>query len=122
MNRRHLLKLLSTAAGPRLAGQTSNKIDRKALVSRHNVSLKTLDIRNPLSVGNGELAFTADITGLQTFPDFYEKHIPLCTQSQWGWHSFPNPKGFTLNQFRLTEFDSHGRRIGYPCERKGQEE
>jgi hypothetical protein len=45
-----------------------------------------------LSVGNGEFAFTVDVTGLQTFPEHYENGIPLGTQTQWAWHSNPNPK------------------------------
>jgi hypothetical protein len=45
-------------------------------------------------VGNGEFAFTADPTGLQTFPQLYADKLPLSTQSQWGWHSFPGrPSG-----------------------------
>jgi protein-glucosylgalactosylhydroxylysine glucosidase len=48
------------------------RIDRLALVTRHNVTLAKADPLTPLSVGNGELAFTADVTGLQTFPAYYE--------------------------------------------------
>jgi hypothetical protein len=47
-------------------------------------------------VGNGSLGFTADITGLQTFPEQYSPLVPLMTQAQWAWHSFPNPKDFTI--------------------------
>src|ERR1035438_8237648 len=64
-------------------------IDRQALVSRHNPYQAKLDARSPLSVGNGEFAFTADITGLQSVPQAYESVVPLCTQSQWGWHGAP---------------------------------
>ena len=73
-------------------------IDRKALVTRHAVVLTKADPLTPLSVGNGELAFTADITGLQSFPEFHAKAMQLGTLSQWGWHSDPNPQGFTLEQ------------------------
>jgi len=72
-----------------------SKIDRKALVTRHNIEIANPDLLNSLTVGNGEFAFTADITGMQTFPEFYEKGISLGTQSQWGWHSFPNPENYT---------------------------
>src|SRR5690349_19181526 len=48
-------------------------IDRVALVKRHNPTLRKLDTLAPLSLGNGEFAFTGDITGLQTFPREYEK-------------------------------------------------
>ena len=76
--------------------------------------------RSPLSVGNGEFAFTADPTGLQTFPEPYESQMPLCTQSQWGWHSAPNPTGKGASDLRLTEFDTFGRKVGYPTSGDGQ--
>src|SRR6476646_6116076 len=72
-------------------GPTS--INRKALVTRHNPTLRKLDPLAPLSIGNGEFTFTADVTGLQTFWEEYEKSIPLCTMSQWGWHTSPVPAG-----------------------------
>ncbi|WP_240699939.1 hypothetical protein [Sphingomonas gei] len=68
-------------------------IDRHALVSRHNVELTRIDPHAPLMVGNGNLGFTADITGLQTFPEQYSPIAPLLTMAQWAWHSFPNPNG-----------------------------
>lgn len=46
-------------------------IDRAALVGRHRVTLTAPDAMSPLTVGNGEFAFSADITGLQTFPEFH---------------------------------------------------
>lgn len=69
-------------------------IDRQALVSRHNPHLTRIDPHAPLMLGNGELGFTADITGLQTFPEAYSGLSPLMVMAQWGWHSFPNPEGF----------------------------
>lgn len=71
-----------------------NGIDRHALVSRNSPHIVAADSLGSLSVGNGEFAFTADITGLQTFPDFYRNGVPLGTQSQWGWHSFENTQGY----------------------------
>jgi hypothetical protein len=89
-------------------------IDRRALVERHNPVLRTFDAESPLSLGNGELAFTADVTGLQTFPEAYEKTIPLTTMSQWGWHTFPNPEGWSIERFKFTEFPAFdGRKVGY---------
>ncbi|HYG17894.1 MAG TPA: hypothetical protein VD816_03155, partial [Ohtaekwangia sp.] len=72
-------------------------IDRYALVARHKIILNAPDTLGSLSVGNGEFAFTVDITGLQTFPKEYENGIPLGTQSQWGWHTFPQSRRFTLS-------------------------
>jgi len=48
--------------------------------------------------GQGNLGFGADITGLQTFQDQYSPRMPLMIQTQWAWHSFPNPTGFSLAQ------------------------
>lgn len=70
-------------------------IDRQALVSRHNVILTGIDRHAPIMLGNGDLGFTADITGLQTFPEQYSELAPLLTMAQWAWHSFPNPEGYT---------------------------
>ena len=87
-------------------------IDRKALVMRNNVTIEKPDALNPLSVGNGEFAFTADITGLQTFPEYHEKGMPLGTQSQWGWHTMPNPEGYRLSDI-LEEYTVAGRKVPY---------
>lgn len=73
-----------------------NAINRHSLVTRHNISNSTIDPLNSLTVGNGEFAFTAGITRLQTFPKHYEAGIPLGTMTQWGWHSFPNPENYNL--------------------------
>ena len=88
------------------------KIDRHALVTRHNITLTNADLLTPISVGNGEFAFTADITGLQTFPEFHDAGMSLSTMSQWGWHSFPNPENFTLKDV-LVDYDTHGRKVPY---------
>lgn len=97
-------------------------IDRKALVTRHNPSLEKLDPFSPLSVGNGEFAFTADITGLQTFSEEYEQTMPLCTLSQWAWHTRPLPPGIDPAGLRLTQYDTHGRSVGYHTSAVGQTE
>ncbi len=82
---------------PAVPGQSAlaapKKIDRKALVARHAVVQSRIDRHAPAMIGNGQLGFTADITGLQTFPQQYSELAPLLTMAQWSWHSFPNPKG-----------------------------
>jgi hypothetical protein len=92
---------------------TQQPIDRYALVTRHNVVLTTSDVMSPLSVGNGEFAFTADVTGLQTFIREYREGIPLGTMAQWGFHTTPNPQGFSLEKFPLTYLETGGRHVGY---------
>lgn len=79
-------------------------IDREALVERNSPVVTAFDSLASLSVGNGEFAYTVDITGLQTFPDNYKKGVPLGTQSQWGWHSFANPGRLTSEE-TLKEYD-----------------
>lgn len=50
-------------------------IDREALVERNSPVVTAFDSLASLSVGNGEFAYTVDITGLQTFPDNYKKEF-----------------------------------------------
>ena len=95
------------------AAPAHTAIDRRALVARHKVVLHEFDANNPLTVGNGEFAFTADATGLQTFSDVFTNTIPLGTLSQWGWHSSPNPDGWSNETFHFKEFDVFGRKVGY---------
>lgn len=87
-------------------------IDRRARVDRHAPVVRSIDPTATLSVGNGRFVFTADVTGLQSFPEMYQE-LPLATQAEWGWHSFPNPEEYTLDQ-AMTLYDSHGRMVPYP--------
>ncbi|WP_125185400.1 hypothetical protein [Botryobacter ruber] len=90
-----------------------NRIDRFALVNRHNVKLQEVDALAPISLGNGDFAYTADVTGLQTFEDYYHKNgIPLETRTTWAWHSFPNTENLKLED-AMKESDFHGRKISY---------
>ena len=93
-----LITLLSCGTGHQTA------IDRNDLVNRNNPKLTAVDTLGSLSVGNGEFAYTVDITGMQTFPVEYSKGMPLGTQSQWGWHSFPNVNGYNHDE-TLREYD-----------------
>lgn len=105
-----LLALVSIAALPALGA-----IDREAVVKRHDVKTTKVDPEAAVSVGNGDFAFTVDVTGLQTFESlYYDEGIPLetlCTL-RWAWHSFPNPKGLKLEDaMRPSNF--HGRSVMY---------
>ena len=95
-----LLVVLLAACGSTQQGP----IDREALLMRNNPRVTKFDSLASFSVGNGEFAFTVDATGLQTFPDNYKKGVPLGTQSQWGWHSFPNVNNYQPSEI-LKEFD-----------------
>jgi hypothetical protein len=96
-------------------------IDRERLVRRHTPTLRTLDPQVALSVGNGEFAFTADVTGLQTFPELYQSRFPLCTMSHWGWHTIPPPSDLDTTAIRTTPYDTYGRPVGYVTDATGQE-
>ena len=90
------------------------RIDRQALVTRHDVILTNVDAANPLSVGNGGFAFTVDATGLQAFPEAFEQTTPLGTLSDWGWHTAPNPDHWSIDTFEFKKFpDLNGRLVPY---------
>ena len=101
-------------------------IDRKKLVSRHNPKLSKIDTASPLTIGNGEFAFTADITGLQTLYDEYKETLPLCTMSQWGWHTKPvsdKKYAYSLDDLEMTSYSYVGREVKYPKHKvKGNED
>ncbi|GAB2598584.1 hypothetical protein [Pseudactinotalea suaedae] len=97
-------------------------IDRAAVIRRHTIRYDAPRPEAPLSVGNGELAFTVDHTGLQTFADRYERDaarargevaMPLGTQAQWGYHWAPNPEGWRLSDTLEQYAGPHGP-IEYP--------
>jgi len=95
-------------------------IDRFALVNRHNVVLNEVDPLSPFTVGNGDFAYTADVTGMQSLGDYYYKNgISLETLSTWVWHSFPNTKNLTLAQ-ASKPINFHGRQILYASEEKSE--
>jgi hypothetical protein len=128
ISRRRFLEISAGAAALAGSGRavglyplpSAPHIDRKALVDRHSPVLTKLDPLSPLSIGNGEFAFTADITGLQTLTNEYENSMPLCTMSQWGWHTTPLPAGLDPQTLRLTQYETHGRLVGYHTSSEGQ--
>ncbi len=100
-------------------------IDRYALVSRHNPILTEADVSSPLSVGNGNFAYTADITGMQTLYEEYKRVLPLCTMAQWGWHTEPAGGGryaYDPDEVEMTEYPYRGRTVRYAVEKKAGNE
>ncbi|WP_114855733.1 hypothetical protein [Brachybacterium sp. YJGR34] len=96
-------------------------IDRRALVSRHDVVLDAVDPRSPLGVGNGDLAVTVDATGLQSLPASYpvsprDESRPdgtlLGTLSTWGWHSLPSASAHSWRDALVT-YDSDRGPVPY---------
>ena len=110
---------ISRRENTRIGCGKRKKINRYRLVMRNSPALESPDASSPFTVGNGEFAFTADITGLQTFMDDYE-YFPLCTMSQWGWHSFPADMDYS--KLRLKQYDTYGRMVGYASDDSGQEQ
>ncbi len=117
MRRTRLPLLIAFIVGSILpAVAASAPIDRRALVTRHNPRITQVDPWAPLSVGNGQFCFTADVTGLQTFYGYYQKNgIPLEMQARWAWHSNPNPHGYKLEDANKP-FTNYGQTIGYPTD------
>lgn len=64
-------------------------INRYALITRHNPKLSAVDFSSPLSVGNGDFVYTADVTGMQSLSAEYAETFPLCTMAHWGVHTLP---------------------------------
>ena len=89
-------------------------IDRQAVVQRHNPQTQTFDPQSPFTLGNGRFAFTADVTGLQSFPTIYfDQGIPLETKARWAWHSRKNPDNFSLSD-TYEEYSAYDGRVNFP--------
>ena len=86
-------KIIAIGFGILLAAamvSAEERIDRHALVTRHNITWN--EVGGLLPLGNGEFCFGADATGLQTFAGN--------SMSHWGWHSFPLPEDWTAGKKR----------------------
>ncbi|RYP40956.1 hypothetical protein DL769_011681 [Monosporascus sp. CRB-8-3] len=85
------------------------RIDRHRIVSQHNV-VRTRLIDNettPLQVGNGNFAFSVDITGMQTY-------LPFNTMSTWAWHNDSLPtNGEEISDYQGVPMMTHGRNVFY---------
>lgn len=91
-----------------------SSINRRELVERHNLKFDSLNPTEIPQVGNGEIAFGIDPTGLQTF---YGN-----TLAQWGWHSHSSPVNDPKSHFAMTEVAVHNHIAKYPVSRNGQDE
>jgi protein-glucosylgalactosylhydroxylysine glucosidase len=91
----------------------TDKINRFEVVNRHNILITSIDTLGSLSVGNGEFAYTADITGMQTFFEAYENGVSLGTQSQWAWHTIPSDGNYTLENAAIYYESCNGKSVPY---------
>jgi hypothetical protein len=97
------------------AGAAAAPIDRRAVVTRHDPVFTRVDYDAPLTVGNGGFAFTADITGLQTFSDvYYREGIPLETLSRWCWVTEGDSHRYALADADQTYTLADGRTQAFP--------
>ncbi len=87
-------------------------INRYQLVTRHNPKLFAADTHSPLSVGNGEFVYTADITGMQSLVSDYASTFPLCTMAHWGVHTLPAKYSFA--DLTQTTYPFLDRTVSYP--------
>lgn len=85
------------------------QIDRKTVLERNNPHVTKADALASLSVGNGHFATTVDVTGMQSFPEYFFDGVPLCAMSDWGWHFFPNTENLTPEETQRKMNLGHGR-------------
>ncbi|WP_395400475.1 hypothetical protein ACHMXB_17685 [Arthrobacter sp. UC242_113] len=97
-------------------------IDRQAVVARHAIRATGPDPQHVLTVGNGDFAYTADITGMQTFTDYHDAKsammrgqvaVNTATLSSWGWHEMPNPEGYVLED-AISRYETSRGPVSYP--------
>lgn len=93
-------------------------IDRREVVTRNNPKVNAVDSLGSLSVGNGHFATTVDVTGLQSYPLYYKKGVSLCAQSDWGWHSYPNREGYTVEETWGEKDLGHGHKELYAVQHR----
>jgi hypothetical protein len=93
------------------------RLDREAIVRRHDPVLEKVDRLTPLGIGlpGGDFVFTADATGLQTFAGLHAKGQQLNTMAGWAWHAFPNPQGYTLSDTTAPHTHGDGTRPYSPA-------
>ncbi|MGC5170678.1 hypothetical protein ACLQ2Q_08485 [Microbacterium sp. DT81.1] len=97
-------------------------IDRERVVRRHNVTVNVPHPEHVITVGNGDFAYTADITGMQTFTGYHDQSAAIrqgrtavntATMSSWGWHEMPNPEGFVIDD-AMSEHQTRRGPVRYP--------
>ena len=93
----------------------AGKINRKAVVQRHNMNIHQDNPKKPMQVGNGVFAYNVDITGMQTF----SAHN---TRAHWAWHSMPLPEGINIEDFTGQFYAVNGRPIEYDIDNPKQPE
>ena len=98
-------------------------INRYKLIKKHNIILYEPAYDSPLSVGNGEFVFTADVTGVQTLYEEYRDAFPLCTMGNFGWHTeSDHGRVYSLKDLEMTSYKREGRTFRYPVKKTEKNE
>jgi len=112
MTRRELLEY--SLAMPVFGVAAAERPDRRKIVQRNQPRVTRFDGGACLSVGNGSFVFTVDCTGLQSVPEAYTSGVGLTTQTEWAWHTQPNPHGYRYED-TFEEYKTRmGRTVRYP--------
>ncbi|KAF5370972.1 hypothetical protein D9757_009890 [Collybiopsis confluens] len=88
---------------------TTPAIDRAAIVARYAPTRNASNPTTPMQIGNGNFAFGADVTGLQTF-------LPFAILSSWGWKNDTLPPNRTIEDvlnYKGASWFNHGRLVQY---------
>ncbi|KAJ5532752.1 hypothetical protein N7494_009304 [Penicillium frequentans] len=91
---------------------------RRSIVRSFNPHRNASSATTPLQVGNGNFAFGADVTGLQTFSNF-------AVESSWAWHNFslPTTTGQTSpSDFTGLDWWTHDRLVNYDMPNPAEED
>ncbi|MBK8188310.1 MAG: hypothetical protein IPK77_14215 [Cellvibrio sp.] len=90
----------------------TEKINRQEIVTQFSPTLNSIDKLSPFTLGNGKFAFTADVTGFQSFADdYFAAGFPLETKSRWAWHS--KSGNYQLSAAN-EEYSAYGRQVNFP--------
>lgn len=103
------MMILPTVLLVALAGFAQGAINRRSVVSRYNPTRNASSLETPMQVGNGNFAFGADVTGLQTFQ-------PFAIMASWGWKNDSLPEGKTMEDvenYQGVKWDNHGLLVEY---------
>ncbi|GGY84643.1 hypothetical protein GCM10011613_32040 [Cellvibrio zantedeschiae] len=93
----------------------ADAINRQKIVSAFSPAVKSVDMKSPFTLGNGKFAFTADVTGFQSFGDeYFSAGFPLETKARWAWHN----KGSNVHQLAEAdeEYQAYERTIKFPTQ------
>ncbi len=96
------LTFVASSSCPLQSAELTEPLDRQAIVARHKITSDSAELSLP--IGNGNLCFNVDGTGLQTFKGDVLSH--------WGWYSEPLPSKYSWDDVPETGTYAQGRLTG----------